>query len=235
MKDRTTNRHLDANIYAEEIEKLYRQFELLTGRINILFWWTLYEPLSQWEFETYLVGFSYFHFLNSDQSVFYDWLAPGWGTNVNYNIDGEPNWEDPNAFPYDEGDQMYFHMYLYMDPPDSIPDQPGKIDETAAGVGTGWTKEDVVAWKIEDQDGEEYVFVNSNLGLKYIDLYGDTNSGSYLMFHLQPHTGSNQDDPLLSEAEYRANIAEMARFGKKASEGNVTSLKIYYRLQSDIL
>ena len=240
MKRRSTNRHLDAVIYGEELEKLYKQFLLMAQRIEALdiveVWWTLYEPLANWERDSYLVGFSYFQFLNDTKNVGYDWTAPGWST-TGGNL-GEPDWEDPNAFPYDEGDDMYCHMYLFMEDFTVIPEQPGLFElnpDDGAGVGIGWPENQVVAFRVEDQDGETYTFTNSNLGLNYVDLYASLNDNlAYLMFHLQPFTGSNQDDPLLPEQEYRDNLQEMARLGEKASKGLITSLKIYYRLEGDL-
>lgn len=36
MKNRTTNKHLDARIYSEEIEKLYRQFNFVLDKVKKL-------------------------------------------------------------------------------------------------------------------------------------------------------------------------------------------------------
>ncbi len=202
------------------------------------FWWTLYEPLSVWEEDDYLVGFSYFQFLNETKGVGYDWIGPGWSESGSFM--GEPDWNDPNAAPYDDGDSAYFHMYCFVAGMTAIPDQPGKIDENMAGVWNG--DDNISAWMIEDQDGEKFRFTNSNFGMQYVDIWADLtdsydgviDGAGYLMFHYNPwRNTSNTDNPKLPEQEYRDNFKEMMRFGEKASKGLITSLKIYYRLEGD--
>ena len=218
-------------------------------------WWPLYEPLAVWEEDDYVEGFNYFQFFNETKQIGFDWWHPefyffgdnapaGWDAGI---LPSDIPWEDAASLvPFDEGDSAYFHMYCFVAGMNEIPDQPAKISSTVSNLWDGGQIDgdftNIKAWKIEDQDGEEFIFTNSNFGAQYVDMWADIEDSydnviqgaGYLMFHYNPwRDSSSTDNPKLPEQEYRDNFIEMMRFAEKATQGQVTQLKIYYQLESD--